>query len=70
MVAREGDSYSLVDYSIVHLPFVDQVGPRYEGKHPLLVSFPSNVPCWSKRHSLPMLELENLSYRLYVPIYP
>ena len=46
VVAREGDSYSLIESSIVHLPFVGQVGPGYEGKHPLLVSFPSNVPSW------------------------
>ena len=46
MVAREGDSYSLVESSIVHLLFVGQVEPDYEGKHPLLVSLPSNVPSW------------------------
>ena len=44
VVAREGDSYSLIESSIVYLPFVGQVGPSYEGQHPLLVSFPSNVP--------------------------
>ena len=46
VVAHEGDSYSLVESSVVHLLFVGQVGPSYEEKHPLLVSFPSNVPSW------------------------
>ena len=46
MVAREGDFYSLVESSVVHLPFEGQVGPDYEVKHHLLVSFPSNVPSW------------------------
>ena len=46
MVAREGDSYSLIESFVVYLPFVGRVGPSYEGKHPLLVSFPSNVPSW------------------------
>ena len=40
VVAREGDSYSLVESCVIHLLFVGQVGPSYEGKHPLLVSFP------------------------------
>ena len=44
MIAREGDSYSLIESYVVHIPFVGQVGPSYEGKYPLLVSFPSNVP--------------------------
>jgi len=39
VVAREGDSYSLVESSVVHLPFVGQVGRGYYGKHPLLASF-------------------------------
>ena len=46
MVANEGDSYSLVESFVVHLSFVGQVGPDYEGKHPLLVPFPSNVTSW------------------------
>ena len=67
MVAREGDSYSLVESFVFHLPFV---GPGYEGKHPLLVSFPSNVPSLIVEDSLPKSEQENLSYPLYAPIYP
>ena len=71
MVAREGDSYSLVEFSVVHLPSIGQVGLGYEEKHPLLVSFPSNVPSWIVEDiSLPKSELENLSYPLYAPIYP
>ena len=46
MLARKGDSYSLVEIFVVHLPFVGQVGPGYEGKHPLLVPFPNNVLSW------------------------
>ena len=42
VIDRESDS--LVESFVVHLPFVGQVGPGYDGKHPLLVSFPSNVP--------------------------
>ena len=42
VVNREGDS--LVESSVVHLPSVGQVGPGYEGKHPLQVSSLSNVP--------------------------
>ena len=44
VVAHEGDSYSLVESSVVHLLPVGQVGPGYKRKHPLLVSFLSNVP--------------------------
>ena len=44
VVAHEGYSYSLFESFVVHLLFVGQVGPSYKGKHPLLVSFPSNVP--------------------------
>ena len=43
-VAHEGDSYSLIESFVVHLPSVGKVGSSYEGKHPLLVSFPSKVP--------------------------
>ena len=50
VVAHEGDSYSLVESFVVHLPSVGQVGPSYKGKHPLLVSFPSNVPSWIVEH--------------------
>ena len=46
-----------------------QVGRGYEGKHPLLVSFPSNVPSWILEDiSLPKSEQENFSYPLYAPI--
>jgi hypothetical protein len=44
VVAHEDDSYSLVESFVVHLSFVGQVGPGYKGKHPLLVSFLSNIP--------------------------
>ena len=54
MVARVGDSYSLVEFFVVHLWFVGQVGPGYEGKHPLLVCVPSNYPS---------LIVEDIAYR-------
>jgi hypothetical protein len=44
--SSEGDFYSLVKSFVVHLLSVGQVGPDYEGKHPLLVSFPRNVCSW------------------------
>ena len=37
VVAREGDSYSLVESSIVHLPFVGLAGFNYYRKHTLFV---------------------------------
>jgi hypothetical protein len=37
VVAHEGDSYNLIESFVIHLPSVGQVGPGYEGKHPLLV---------------------------------
>ena len=45
-VALERKCDTFVESSVVHLLFVGQVGPSYEGKHPLLVSFLSNVPSW------------------------
>ena len=35
---------TLVESFVVHSPFVGQVGPGCEGKRPLLVFSPSNVP--------------------------
>jgi hypothetical protein len=62
---------TLVESFVVHLLSIGQVGSGCDGKHPLLVSFLSNVPKLnSRRHSLPMLEIENLSDPLYVPVYP
>ena len=43
-VALERKCDTFVEAFVVHLLFVGQVGPSYEGKHPLLMSFPSNVP--------------------------
>ena len=69
MVAHEGDSYSLIESSIVHLPFVGQAGFSYYRKHTLpvfpLVIFPESN---NIRHSLPKLELEDLSDLLYTTI--
>ena len=69
MVAHEGDSYSLVESFVVHLPFVGRVGPSYYRKHTLPV-FPL-VTCLelnNRRHSLPTLELEDLCDLLYTPV--
>jgi hypothetical protein len=66
VVARKVDSYSLVETSIVHLPFVGLAGFSYYRKHtlpmfPLVISPKLN----NRRHSLPKLELEDLSDLLY-----
>ena len=47
VVAREGDSYSLVESFIVHLPLVDLAGFSYYRKHtlpvfPLVISLELN----------------------------
>ena len=71
MVAREGDSYSLVESSIVHLPFVGLVGFSYYGKHTLpMFTLVISLELNNRRHSLPKLELEDLCDHLYTPIYP
>jgi hypothetical protein len=69
VVAREGDSYSLVESSIVHLPLVGLAETCYYRKHTLpvfsLVIFPELN---NRRQSLPKLELEDLSSLLYTPV--
>jgi hypothetical protein len=69
VVARKVDSYSLIESSVVYLPFVRLVGFSYYRKHTLPV-FPLVIsPEWNnRRHSLPKLELEDLSDLLYTPI--
>ena len=69
MVAHEGDSYSLIESSVVHLPFVGLVGFSYYRKHTLPV-FPLviSLELINKRHSLLKLELEDLSDLLYTPM--
>ena len=68
-VALDRKCDTLVESSVVHLVSVGQVGPGYEEKHPLLVSFLVMSLVDSRRHGLPKSELENLSYPLYAPIY-
>ena len=69
MVAREGESYSLVESSVVHLPFVGLAGPCYYRKHTLLVfSLVMSPELNNRRQSLPKLELEDPSNLLYAPI--
>ena len=69
MVACEGDSYSLVESSIVHLPLVGLAGLCYYRKHSLPMFFLVISPeLNNKRHSLPKLKLEDLSDLPYAPI--
>ena len=69
MVAREGDSYSLVESSIVHLPLIELAGQYCYRKHTLSVfSLVLSLELNSRRQSLPKLELEDLSSLMYTPI--
>ena len=69
VVAHEGDSYSLIESSVVHLLLVGLAGPCYYRKHTLLVfSLIISLELNNRRQSLPKLELEDLSSRLYAPI--
>jgi hypothetical protein len=69
VVAREGDSYSLVESFVVHLPLVGLAGPCYYRKHTLPVfSLVISPELNNRRQSLPKLELEDLSCFLYAPI--
>ena len=59
---REGDSYSLVESFVVHLLFVGLAGPCYYRKHTLSVfSLVISPELNNRRHSLPKLELKDLS---------
>ena len=69
MVAREGESYSLVESVVVHLLLVGLARPCYYRKHTLpvfslVISLELNI----RRQTLPKLELEDLSDLLYTPI--
>ena len=69
MITREDDSYSLVESSMVHLPLVGIAGPCYYRKHTLPVfSLVISPELNNRRHSLPKLELEDLSDLLYTPV--
>ena len=69
MVAYEGDSYSLIESSVVHLPFIGLAGSSYYRKYTLPV-FPLVISqeLDNRRHSLPKLELEDLSDLLYTSV--
>ena len=70
VVAQEGDSYSLVESFVVHLPFVGLVGPYYYRKDTLPVfSLVISPKLNNRRHSLPRLELEDLSDLLLYSYY-
>ena len=67
VVAREGDSYSLVESFVVHLPLVGLAGLCCYRKHTLPVfSLVISPELNNRRQSLPKLELEDLSSLLYV----
>ena len=69
VVAREGDSYSLIEFFVVHLSLVGLAGPYCYRKHTLLVFFLVISPKLNNtRQSLLKLELEDLSSLLYTPI--
>ena len=69
MVAREGDSYSLIESFVVHLPFVGSAGPCYCRKNTLPVfSLVISLELNNRRHSLSKLELEDLSDLPYAPV--
>ena len=69
VVACEGDSYSLVESSVVHLPFVSLVVLSYYRKYTLSMFFlVISLELNNRRHSLPKLELEDRSNLLYTPV--
>ena len=62
VVARKGDSYSLVESSVVHLLLIGLAGLCYYRKHTLLMfSLVISPELNNRRQSLPQLELEDLS---------
>ena len=69
VVAREGESYSLVESSIVHLPLIGLAGQYCNRKHTMSVfSLVLSLELNNRRQSLLKLELEDLSSLLYAPI--
>ena len=69
VVAHEGDCYSLIESFVFHLPFVGQVGPCYYRKYTLpMFSLVISLELNNRRHSLPKLELEDLSDHPYTPV--
>jgi hypothetical protein len=69
VVARKGESYSLIESFVVHLPLVALAGPYYFRKHTMHVFFlVISLELNNIRQSLPQLELEDLSNLLYAPV--
>ena len=69
VVAREGDSYSLVEYFVVHLPLVGLAGPCCYRKNTLpMFSLVISPEFNNRREILLKLELEDLYDFLYAPI--
>ena len=69
MVAHTGDSYSLVESFVIHLPLVGLAGPCYNREHTLSVfSLVISLELNNRKQSLPKLELEDPCDLLYAPI--
>ena len=69
MVARVGDSYSLIESFIVHILFVGLAGFSYYRKHTMSVFLLAiSLELNNKRHSLPKLELKDLRDLLYTHV--
>ena len=69
MAAREGDSYSLIESFVVHLPLVGLAGLSSYRKHTLPVfSLVISPELIYGRQNLLKLELEDLCDLLYAPI--
>ena len=66
MVAHEGDSYSLVESSIVYLPLIGLAGQYCYMKHTLsMFTLVLSPELNNRRQSLLKLELEDLNSLLY-----
>ena len=69
VVAREGDSYSLVESFVVHLPLVGLAGPCCYRKHTMPMFSPViSLELNNRIQSVPKLELEDLYDLLYTPV--
>ena len=69
VVAREGDSYSLIESFVVHLQFIGLAGPYYYRKHTMHVfSLVISPELNNRKHSLPKLELEDPCNLRYTPV--
>ena len=69
VVAHNGESYSLIESYVVHLPLVVLAGLCYYRKHTLLVfSLVIFLDLNNRIQTIPKLEVEDLSSLLYARI--